>query len=86
MSLTATKVTVTASAAQIGESAACKQVYLSAPSANTGSVFVGGKGVTAEAGYPIPKGTTLGPITTGDIGGVYVIGTAEDKLNVLVLT
>lgn len=81
-----TKITITTSAKAIGASSGSNAIYLAAPSGNTGDVFLGGKNVTTANGYPIAKGTTLGPIEVGDVGKLYVVGTAEDKLNVLVLT
>lgn len=62
-------------------------IYLSAPAANTGTVYVGDSSVTADNGIAILKGTSLeikepnGQML--DIYNMYVdAATSGDKLNV----
>lgn len=80
----ATKVTITTAPQRIAADAA-QQVFLSCPTANSGSAFIGGSTVDTTSGYPIAKGTSFGPIAISDAAGVWVIGTANDVLNVLVV-
>lgn len=69
-------------------SLAAMEIYVSAPSGNTGSVFVGDSTVSSTRGIEIPKGTTQKLcIEMGrnmDLKDWYVdAATSGDKLNVV---
>lgn len=57
-----------------------RSVIITAESTNTGSVFIGGKGVnTSSYGKEIIPGASVS-IDVGDLSTIYVVGTDNDKL------
>jgi hypothetical protein len=75
---------LTASAAPIGSAALVNGVVVKAKSANAGSVWVGGAGVTTTddgtgAGYKLSPGEAAS-FAVSNIGAIYAIGTANDVL------
>lgn len=82
MAITSGLVTIAAERKQIKAiSGTGRSVLLYADSANTGTVWIGGKEETAESGkgFPLPKGTSIA-IDLSDMGLLYCFGTAADKL------
>lgn len=81
--LTHGEYTVTASAARLvsqsDASRAVGSVALTALSTNSGTVYVGGPGVTTANGYPLGPGDTFS-CDFGDASSIYIIGTASDKV------
>ncbi len=71
-------------------SLAIVKVYISAPSGNSGNVYIGDVAVAAGRGIEVPKGTTLvieaphGDLM--DLNTMYVDGTTNDKINVVYMT
>lgn len=71
--------TLTTSAAALPSNALQNSITLQALRGNTGTVYVGGAGVTANTGYPLAAGASV-QLAVSNTSGVYILGTvAGDK-------
>lgn len=70
--------TVTASAAALASAKEVNWLVVRSIDSN-GQIMLGGSGVTATAGFPLLPGEVVNFVTC-DLGDVYIIGDAGDKL------
>ena len=72
--------TVTISAVALPSQALVNGIVITAPSGNTGTVYVGPAGVTTGNGYKLAPGSSISYAVT-NVSAIYIIGTAADTVS-----
>lgn len=64
---------------QITGSAAARSFILAAPLVNTGTVWIGGRTVSEDTGFPLEPGDTI-TVDSNGLEDMWMVGTEDDSL------